>query len=109
MDSSELYRSGVNYGPVWICRPCQAWVGCHKYAHGSKTVPKGRLANKELRDAKIAAHAAFDPFQDRMGRARAYKWLSKQLGIPGRDCHIGMFDVNQCRRVVAACQVGAKQ
>lgn len=59
MNSSELYYNHINYGPVWICRPCDAWVGCHKNQSGSRIVPKGRLANAELRKAKIEAHAAF--------------------------------------------------
>jgi hypothetical protein len=26
-DSSLVYRK--DYGPIWYCKPCQAWVGCH--------------------------------------------------------------------------------
>ena len=34
----------------------------------------------------------------------AYKWLSEQLGMPRKDTHIGMFDVDQCKRVVEICK-----
>lgn len=54
--SARVYH-GRDYGPVWACLPCAAWVGCHK----GTTQPLGRLANAELRKAKMAAHAAFDP------------------------------------------------
>jgi hypothetical protein len=89
----------------WLCDPCKAYVGCHK--EGTK--PLGRLANAELRAAKQEAHAAFDPlwqfFPPREGeRSRAYKWLADHLGISKRDCHIGEFDVETCRRVVAVCR-----
>lgn len=84
------------------CLPCQAWVGTHK----GTTKPLGRLANAELRRAKIDAHAAFDAKWRRIGwkRGAAYRWLANALGISGRSCHIGMFDVDLCRRVVAVCE-----
>lgn len=92
----------------WHCGPCGAYVGCHK----GTTRPLGRLANAELRQAKQDAHAAFDPkwkfhtFRDgyqTMTRTMAYKWLAEQLGIPIEQCHIGMFDVETCGRVVEVC------
>jgi hypothetical protein len=93
------------------CKPCDAHVGCHPAAAtkgggmGDGTVPLGRLANPELRRAKTAAHAAFDPIwrTGPLKRREAYVWLSQQLRIPFKDCHIGMFDLDQCRAVVAAC------
>ena len=62
----------------------------------------GRLANAELRAAKSAAHAEFDPLwkEGWMTRKEAYHKLSCELGIPMSDCHIGMFDVEQCRKVI---------
>lgn len=107
--SSEVYGSGRDYGPMWLCQPCQAWVGCHP----GTTRSLGRLANAELRQAKMAAHAAFDPlWRDhpdppwgRPGhRKSAYTWLADQLGLPPRHCHIGMMGVLACWRVVEACR-----
>lgn len=99
-----------DYGPVWVCIPCKAWVGCHP----GTTRPLGGLANAELRDWKVKAHAAFDPLwlrkmrrdQCSKGKARkaAYRWLAVQLGIPFKKTHIGYFDVGQCQRVVELCQ-----
>ncbi len=86
----------------WVCEPCRAHVGCHQDSDG---VPLGRLANAELRAAKRLAHAAFDPLWRDYGmkRAEAYEWLAGALEIAARDCHIGMFDVETCRRVVGLC------
>jgi len=92
------------------CAPCGAWVGCHPKdggqggGIGDGSVPMGRLANAELRRAKQAAHAAFDPLwkSRSMSRKEAYAWLSKELGVSKSNTHIGMFDVDQCRAVVAA-------
>jgi hypothetical protein len=76
-------------------------VGCHK----GTTLPLGRLANAELRKAKMDAHAAFDPMwrNGAMSRGRAYGWLAKQLGIDKKRCHIGYFSLEECRRVMEVC------
>ena len=91
------------------CAPCRAHVGCHP---GSKN-PLGRLADKALRDAKQETHAAFDPLwlracaeglSRKKARDAAYKWLTLALGIAREDCHIGMFDLELCRRATALCR-----
>ena len=99
-DSSCVYRR--NYGPIWRCATCAAWVGCHK----GTTRPLGRLANEELRRARISAHAHFDRIWkfENTGRNKAYQWLAEALEIDMAKCHIGHMDVAQCRRVVEACR-----
>lgn len=82
------------------CSPCDAWVGVHI----GTDKPLGRLANAELRKAKMAAHAVFDPTwkgKTPKGKARkaAYRELADQFGIRGH-IHIGEMDVDQCKRVV---------
>jgi hypothetical protein len=109
--SAGLYR-GVDYGPTWYCANGHeaAWVGCHR--DSKDHAPLGRLANAELRQAKQDAHRVFDRLwrqkmrsgaTKHIARNAAYAWLAQQLGIPQRDCHIGMFDLEQCRRVVDIC------
>lgn len=103
------YPYARDYGPTWTCRPCRAWVGCHP----GTTDALGRLANAELRAAKQAAHAAFDPMWQRKaerdgvarGNARraGYRWLADQMGLSFKDTHIGHFDLAQCLRVVEVC------
>ena len=96
--SSVSFHRGVDYGPLWACKPCRAWVGCHPKSRK----PLGRLANARLRAAKMDAHQVFDQLWrfGSMNRQAAYKWLAGELGIPWRECHIGMFDVETCERVV---------
>ena len=76
-------------------------MGCHE---GTRR-PLGRLANAELRAAKMAAHDAFDPLWRASGvrRNAAYRWLATAIGVELSKCHIGMFDVATCQRVVSAC------
>lgn len=94
--SKEIY--GKDYGWLYICKPCDAYVGCHK---NSKR-PLGRLANKNLRKLKNEAHRYFDKIWKLkiLDRTKAYNWLSEQLNIPFDYTHIGMFSEKTCRAVV---------
>jgi hypothetical protein len=96
------HRTDLYSKHFWHCEPCDAYVGCHPQTIN----PLGRLANKELRQAKMAAHTAFDPIwqSEEMTRSEAYAWLATTLGISLDDCHMGMFDVDTCERVVEACE-----
>jgi len=112
IDSSVIY--GKSYGMIYLCRNCDAYVGVHRKTDRSL----GRLANKELRKAKKRAHHYFDQISktglinkiwkeyipDISNRRKAYKWLSIKLGIDEKYCHIGMFDIEFCNRVVEICK-----
>lgn len=86
----------------YLCKPCDAYVGCHP----DTVNPLGRLANADLRKAKQQAHAVFDPIwkSRKKRRTDAYKWLADSMGIAPQNCHIGMFDVDQRRAVIAICK-----
>jgi len=109
-DSSEVYRR--SYGMIWLCRKCDAYVGTHKNSKDHK--PLGRLANAELREWKKKAHAAFDPLWQRKivrdncskskARKAGYKWLADQMGVKFSNCHIGWFNVEECKKVVQICE-----
>jgi hypothetical protein len=108
---AEVYPHRPDLKRKWFyrCAPCRAWVGCHP----NSKVPLGRLADAELRKAKEAAHAHFDPLwkavarrdgiSNNKARGRAYAWLADQMSLAPDDCHIGMFDVGQCNRVIRIC------
>lgn len=113
IDSSVIY--GKSYGMIYLCSPCDAYVGVHKGTDKAL----GRLANKELRELKKEAHFYFDQiaktklinkiwkeYIPNLGnRNKAYLWLSKQMGIDREYCHIGMFNVEQCRQAIEICRV----
>ena len=93
VDSAIVYE-GRSYGPIWYCKECQAWVGCHR----GTNKPLGRLANAELRRMKRLAHASFDKLwrgKSAFTRRAAYEWLAEEMGLPVEQTHIGMFDVEQ--------------
>lgn len=115
----EIYphRPDLAHKTFYQCAPCGAYVGCHS----GTDKPLGRLADAELRRWKSIAHSAFDPiwrarferkrqsdpsYRKHHARGGRYKRLAELLGIPRGDCHIGMFDVDQCRRVYAICKSG---
>jgi hypothetical protein len=82
---------------VYLCEPCNAYVGVHK--HNNKAL--GRLADDELRYYKKKAHEAFDKhWHNQYERLKQYKELSKKMGLPIEEAHIGMFDVEQCKKVI---------
>ena len=124
----DLYphREDLFHLKFWRCAPCDAYVGCHRagawaihegqQVESDGTLPLGRLANRELRIAKSQVHQVFDPIwklfhewrahpafdrhakYDKQRRTLLYKWLAREMGIPLDACHIGMFDLEQCRK-----------
>jgi len=78
-----------------------AYVGCHP----GTTQPLGSLANKKLRQVRSQAHKVFDPIwkSKQMTRSQAYCWLAERMSISPSECHIGMFDVSQCQKVIQIC------
>lgn len=98
----------------YICRPCNAWVGVQQGTDKAM----GRLANAELRSLRRFTHRWFDSlavdgliddFYDSNinginTRQKACLRLAAELGIQPGFCHIGMFDEEECKRVIAICQ-----
>lgn len=98
-DSSVIY--GKSYGLIYICSDypsCDSYVGVHP----GTTIPLGRMANKELREYKKKVHVLFDPLWKgkKIRRNEAYKRLSDALNLSTKECHVGMFDVETCKRAI---------
>jgi len=86
-------RYGKSYMAYW-CKPCDAYVG----THNNTTKPLGTMANKELRQARMAAHANVDCYWKELGweRGEVYGKLSKHFG---RTIHIGESDLETARKI----------
>lgn len=98
------HRQDLYHKKFYYCKKDAAYVGVHE----GTTKPLGRLADKKLRVAKVAAHNAFDPLwknadDPKKARKEKYSWLARKLNIPATECHIGMFDVATCNKVVEIC------
>ena len=105
-DTIYPLRSDLRHKLFWLCRPCDAYVGCHPIGNGDGTKPLGRLADAPLRKAKMSVHAALDPLwkDGLLTRRMAYHHLAVKLGIPPKECHIGWFDIRTCERAVEVCK-----
>lgn len=71
--------------------------------------PTSTPADQETRDARKAAHAAFDALwkpgpnirgnRSNKRRSNAYKALAEHMGLSIKETHIGMFSKDQCEAV----------
>ena len=105
VENKEVY--GRNYGfhsvMIYLCRPCDAYVGCHKNTRKAL----GTMANKELRALRKQAHDIFDPLwltnilfehsDKKVRREKAYGLLRKNFGF---DVHIGEADIETCKKII---------
>lgn len=88
------------YGPFYGCDnypECTATHGAHPDGK-----PLGIPANKETKQARIAAHAEFDRLWKGglMTRKEAYKWMQAVMGLSAKTAHIGQFSKDRCELLV---------
>jgi hypothetical protein len=104
----EAYPYRKDQGPLWICVPCQAWIGVH--SRSRRNVPLGRLANAALRDAKSRLHDALEPLaagkvrRDGVNafeaRAKAIRWVATELGFDPLPPGIHALTAEQCEQAL---------
>lgn len=95
---------------------CSQWPKCNAI-HGAHPdgKPLGFPGDRATKEARMAAHAAFDSLREKRGWVGggrqthgAYMWLGRKLGMEDgeiRDkCHIAMFGIEECNRVVQICK-----
>lgn len=104
VDSSHVYY-GNNRGPIWEC-DCGARVGCHE----GTNLPLGTLANDRVRYFRRLAHYSFDKLWEKLSKTRffidrygAYQWLAVKMGMEVSKCHIGMMNIEDCKKVIEFC------
>lgn len=85
---------------IYRCPNCHRYVNVHK----GTNKPMGFPGDKELRLWRIYTHEVFDDLWRKSGnRKKAYTWLARQMNIPVKDCHIGNFDSEDCKRAIELC------
>lgn len=98
--NAEIYGKEYGTGKCYLCRNCRAFVGVHP---GTDT-PLGTLANEELRKWRKEAHFWFDRIWKKPTRIttryNAYGYLARKMGLPREETHIGMFEIEQCKKVI---------
>ena len=74
---------------------CDGSIGCHP---GTET-PLGTMAGGELKQARKDLHSIFDAHWSNGRERRAcYARLAEAMEIDVDDCHVGMFDLDDCER-----------
>lgn len=102
VSSRVVYGGNSNYGMIWICLDCEAWVGCHKKTNE----PLGTLADAELRHLRRETHEFFDPLW-KIGSSRwkyprwsAYGRMQLCLGKTKETAHIAMLNLKECKQLI---------
>lgn len=93
----------------WICRPCDAFVGCHKNGDGQKAL--GIAANAELRKLRCRIHAIIDHVWrgGRSTRSKVYcdlTMMCHHLNILEGQFHTSWLTVTQAKQVIKALNEG---
>jgi len=95
----RLIGSKTKYGLRYACPEPDCSVVCWS---GSTST----AADLPTREARQRAHAQFD-FLWQSGRYKrnvVYQLLSEYMQLSRKQTHIGMFDIEQCQRVLEFCQ-----
>lgn len=101
----EIYphRKDLYTKTFYKCDVCLGYVGCHP----KSTRPLGTPANAELRKARNSVHALIDPIykaspHKKGARSNMYEYMANAMGISRDECHVGMFNIEQCSK---ACRI----
>ena len=103
VENKEVY--GRNYGQsymIWLCRECDAYVGCHN----NTKIPKGKyLAKADLRKARRKAHSVIDP----LWQSKKYKRKTIYLRLKeafGKEVHIGETrTIEDCEDIIKTAKL----
>jgi len=104
-DGKYVYGEGSWIKHVYVCSRyplCDSYVGVHE----ESGLPKGTLANSELRNKRIRAHKAFDAIWKKriMDRDTAYRWMCDKFCLTMRQAHIGNFSEYMCDCLIEECK-----
>lgn len=100
-DASFVYGDHSKGGQVYVCShypACNSYVG----VHAGTRLPKGTLANRELRQKRIQAHRIFDEIwrQGILTKPEAYHWIADKFCLNDRQAHIGQFSNYMCDQLI---------
>ena len=96
---SYVHGDGAKEEYLYVCSNyprCDSYVGVHA---GTK-MPKGTLANGDLRNKRIKTHKVFD----QVWKKEAYRWMTYVMGIPSEMGHIGSFSDYRCDELTKVCK-----
>ena len=104
-DASYVYGENTLVDKLYVCShypECDSYVGVFR----NTDIPKGTLADSELRNKRIRTHRAFDAIWKRgiMTRGQAYQWMQHKFSLTKEQAHIGYFSDYMCQELMSECQ-----
>ena len=104
-DARYVYKEAALDKHLYVCSgypECDAYVSVHE----GTQMPKGTLANGDLRHKRIETHRLFDALWKNgiFSRKDAYRWLQDIFCLSDAQAHIGEFSDYRCDRLITECQ-----
>ena len=84
----------------YVCEEHDTRVGCHR---DSKEPMSLEMAGAQLRLLRSQVHGMFDPLWKNKhfnSRVHAYLWLSLEMNISIKKCHVSYFNENLCHQAI---------
>lgn len=100
--ATAVYQERAIEEYLYVCSnypECDSYVGVHK----GTLLPKGSLANGDLRHRRILAHRYFDSIWKNgiLSKRNAYRWMQDIFCLNSQQAHIGQFSDYMCEQVIA--------
>lgn len=100
-DASYVYGADASGRKLYVCQhypTCDAYVSVHH----DTLLPRGTLANGELRQKRIETHRIFDLIwkQGILTKKNAYRWIRDKFALTESQAHIGCFSMYMCDRLI---------
>lgn len=103
--TGNLVLKDSKYGKFYGCDRYPQCTATHS-AHQRTGKPMGIPADKETKEWRIRAHQAFDAWWKTCYSKRQLAYLCLRLAtrMKPEECHIGRFDIDQCKQVIQFCE-----
>lgn len=100
-----VYKEHAREDYLYVCSgypACNSYVGVHAHS----MIPKGSLANGDLRHKRIETHRIFDAIWKNgiLSRKDAYRWIQDIFCLSSHQAHIGEFSDYRCDRLIDECK-----
>ena len=83
---------------------CTRWPDCRgSHAAHPDGKPTGVPANEKTKAARRKGHEVFEQHRMRhnLTKNACYRKLARAMRISRKECHFGLFDLEQCERAIA--------
>lgn len=105
--ASYVYGSNnLDSEVISMCATGIPMIVMRMWEHIKKSLlPKGELADGQLRNKRILAHRALNTLlkEGGMTRKSAYIWLQNKLCLQKKDMHIAKFSLYYCEETIRVC------